>query len=45
VTAGPNINKTLPINHLDAGGMFTSTIHAEGSALDIMLASLAKNFQ
>jgi pimeloyl-ACP methyl ester carboxylesterase len=44
VRAGPQINKLVAINHLDAAGMFTNIIQAEGSALDIMLASLAKYF-
>lgn len=45
ITVGPNINKIMAINHLDAGRMFTNTIHAEGSALDIMLASIIKHLQ
>ncbi len=44
VKAGPNINKVMATNHLDAAKMFTNTIHANGSALDMMLASLEKHF-
>lgn len=44
VTSGPSINKVMAINHLDAARMFTNAIHANGSALDMMLASLEQHF-